>query len=438
VKEGRGFTKARSGNGNLPGPNAGISPRPARPLCPTEALMEPVHASSSGTLRFPRRLFSALLSTLLVLPPLTVASGQTPSDRVYEFLESASGFFLLGTLHEGALESGRSMAITVPLLEGAEYMVVAYCDDRCVNLDLILFDSSGEEILADRLPDREPILALTAESTGEYFIQAEAVECLEAGCEVAVGILGSTDEPGVGPGEDMGSRLILASAELTSAGFAQIEGDRRGALGTDKTVDLPVMLQQGSEYRIIGVCDRDCLDFDLALFDPAGVEVASDYWEDALPILVHRPDTTGEYRVEVIMVACQVEPCAYRIATYVKEGNAEPGGAPFSGALISHETYDGLLDSNDQELSGAYLDVYEVEARVGERIIVDLRSEAFDTLLRVLDPDGTGEENDDYGYDTGHSHIEMLALKTGVYSVQVTSYSPGETGEYVLQIAVVG
>jgi hypothetical protein len=379
-----------------------------------------------------------LLSTLLILSPLTVASGQAPSDRVYDFLQSASGFFLLGNLHEGVLESGRSMAITVPLLEGAEYMVVAYCDDRCTNLDLILFDSSGEEIQADRLPDKEPILALTAESTGEYFIQAEAVECSQEGCEVAVGILGSTDEPGVGPGEDMGSRLTLASAELTSAGFTQFEGERRGSLSTDQTVELPVTLQEGSEYRMIGVCDMDCLDLDLALLDPGGAEVASDFMEDALPILVHRPDTTGEYRVEVIMVACGIEPCAFRLATYVKEGNAGPGGAPFSGELISHETYEGTLDSDDEQLSGAYLDEYEVEARVGERIIVDLRSDVFDTLLRVLDPDGTGEENDDYGYDTGHSHIEMLVLKAGVYSVQVTSYLPVTSGEYVLQIAVVG
>ena len=400
--------------------------------------MGPEHASSSGKPRIRRRPFSGLLSVLLILPPLAGASGQAPSDRVYDFLESASGFFLLGTLHEAVLESGRSMAITVPLLEDAEYMVVAYCDDRCVNLDLVLFDSSGKEIQADRLPDKEPILALTAETTGEYYIQAEAVECSEASCAVAVGILGRTDEPGVGPGEDMGSRLILASAELTSAGFTQIEGERRGALGTNQTVDLPVTLDEGSEYRIIGVCDIDCLDLDLALFDPGGVEVASDYWEDALPILVHRPDTTGEYRVEVIMIACQVEPCSFRLATYVKEGNAEFVGAPFSGTLISHETYDGVLDSNDEQLSGAYLDEFEVEARVGERIIVDLRSDVFDTLLRVLDPDGTGEENDDYGYDPGHSHIEMLALKTGVYSVQVTSYSPNTSGEYVLQIAVVG
>lgn len=399
--------------------------------------MDRVHASP-GTPRLSfRRLGRFLVLPLLLTAPVEVL-GQSPSDQVLEFMGSASGFTLLGSIHQAVLDTGKSLAIEVPFLDGVDYMVVAFCSDTCTNLDLTLFDSLAEEIQADRLPDAEPILMLTAEATGQYYIQVDAVECSVSGCDIAVGILGSTEEPGMGPGEDMGGRLTLVGAEFVSLGFTEVGDELRGSLNTDQAITLPVTLQEGLEYRMVGVCDKDCFDLDLALLDSTGADVATDFLEDALPVLIHRPKTTEAFQVEVIMVACAVEPCAYRIATYAKGEDAGPGGTTFSGDLISHETYRGELESTDDLLSGAFLDVYEVEVKAGQRIIVDLRSDEFDTLLRVLDPEEEGEESDDFGYDTGHSHIEMLTLKDGTFSIYVTSFAAYSSGAYVLQIAVVG
>jgi len=400
--------------------------------------MDRVHTSSSTLRRLPCRLSCGFLIIPLLLLSPAEGSGQAPSDRVLDFLESASGFHLLGTIHNGVLNSGHKMGISVTFLEDSDYMVVGYCDDACTNLDLTLFDPSGEEIQADRLPDSEPILALTAESSGRFHIQVETGECSDDGCEIAVGIFGSSDEMGGMPGEDMAARLTLFGAELMSMGFSEIGEEKRGSLNTDQTITIPVTLQEGWEYRMAGVCDMDCFDLDLVLFDPRGAEVAFDVFEDALPILAHTPDTTGEHKVEVIMVACDVEPCAYRIATYAKGEGVGPGGTTFSGVLVLLETHRGRLDPGDGQLpSGAYLDVYEVEVQPGQRIIVDLRSDDFDTLLRLLDPEGEGKESDVDGEDPGHSHIEIMTLKEGSYSIQVTSFSPESSGAYFLQIAVV-
>jgi len=398
--------------------------------------MDRVH-TSSGTPWLPIRRFCGLLIfPLLFLPPVE-ASGQEPSDRVHDFLENASGFNLLGNINEGVLRSGQNIAIAVSLLEGTDYMIVGYCNATCTNIDLVLFDSSGEEIQADKLPDSEPILMLTAESTGPFYIQVDGVECPFDGCHFAVGILGSSEEAGVNPGEDMAGRLKLVGAELMSMGFTEVGDERRGSLNNDQAIKLPVTLQESMEYRVVGVCDQDCFDLDLALFDSSGAQVSSDYLDDALPIMAYVPDTTGEYQVEVIMIACGIEPCAFRFATFAWSEEAGAGGATFSGELVSQETIDGELEWGDEQLSEAYLDVYEVEVRAGHRIIADLRSDEFDTLLRVLDPDGEAEENDDFGYEIGHSHLEVLALKEGTYSIQATSFSPDSRGAYVLQIAVV-
>ncbi len=398
--------------------------------------MDRVHTSSS-TPRLPlRRLCGLLVVTLLFVAP-AVVFGQSPSDRVFEFLESASGFYLLGDITEGGLSSGQGTTLRASFLEGANYMVVGYCNDSCTNLDLTLFDSSGEEVQSDRLPDSEPILMFIAESSGLFYIQVDAVECSVDRCRFAVGILGSTDEPGVIPGEDMAGRLTLIGSELRSMGFTEVGDERRGSLNTDQTINLPLTLQESLEYRVVAVCDIDCWDLDLALLDSTGTEVASDFMDDDLPILSFVADATGEYQVEVIMVACGVEPCAYRFSTFAWSQGDGPGGKTFSGELVSQQTVHGELEPKDERHAGAYLDVYEVEVRPGQRIIVDLRSDEFDTLLRLLDPDGEAEENDDFGYEIGHSHLEMMALKEGTYSIQVTSFSQDSRGAYVLQIAVV-
>jgi hypothetical protein len=235
----------------------------------------------------------------------------------------------------------------------------------------------------------------------------------------------------------MTARLTLIGRELSLLGFTELGAERRGSLNTDQTFSIPVTVEKGLEYRIAGVCDMDCFDLDLFLRDPDGYTVAQDVLEDAVPVIAHVPDTTGEYRVDVTMVACGIEPCAYKLATFARGEALGPGGTTFSGELLFHETYQGELDPDDQEVSGVFRDTYEVDVLPGQRLIVDLRSDEFDTFLRVLDPDGEGEENDDYGEETGHSHLEVLALKEGTYSIQVTSFSPGSSGAYVLQVAVV-
>ena len=222
-------------------------------------------------------------------------------------------------------------------------MVVGYCDSGCSNLDLALMDSFGEEVEADRLPDAEPILMFTAESTGNFEIRATAVECSKDRCNTAVGVLGSTDEPGMIPGEDMAGRLVLVGAEFTSLGFTEVGDERFGSLNSDQAIRLPIPMEAGREYRLAGVCDQDCFDLDLVLVDPTGNAVTSDRLEDAIPIVAHVADTTGDYQVEVIMIACALEPCAYRIASFAKGEKVGPGGTTLSGTLLSHETHQGEL-----------------------------------------------------------------------------------------------
>ena len=173
-------------------------------------------------------------------------------------------------------------------------------------------------------------------------------------------------------------------------------------------------------------------------FDADGHEVVADLLPDAIPVVSFSPHATGEYRIGASMVTCSVEPCAFRIVPFAKGEGIGPGGVMVTGTIITDATHQGTLQSGDEQLrEGEYFDEYPIQARSGQTIIVDLRSGDFDTYLILESPGGSSERNDDFGEDTGHSHIEMVATEGGTFSVVVTSFSSESTGDYILRLMVV-
>ncbi|HLT45704.1 MAG TPA: hypothetical protein VK002_00620 [Rubricoccaceae bacterium] len=118
------------------------------------------------------------------------------------------------------------------------------------------------------------------------------------------------------------------------------------------------------------------------------------------------------------------------------------GGGPRTpgAALDAPRTERGTLAAGDGTLrSGEYTDRYGFVGRAGERVVVDLRSTAFDPYLILQMPGGTQQlDNDDWEGSTAHARIEHTLPADGVYRVLVTSYAVGETGAYELQITSAG
>jgi hypothetical protein len=114
--------------------------------------------------------------------------------------------------------------------------------------------------------------------------------------------------------------------------------------------------------------------------------------------------------------------------------NAQVAPAPIAlGQSIS-----GELSSNDaQRRSGKYEDVYLIDGRRGQRVQLDLSSDAFDSYLVVTGPEGFNLANDDRGDgDTTDSRLVLQLPADGSYRVSVTSFRSGETGAYRLQASV--
>ncbi|HMB74060.1 MAG TPA: caspase family protein [Gammaproteobacteria bacterium] len=99
--------------------------------------------------------------------------------------------------------------------------------------------------------------------------------------------------------------------------------------------------------------------------------------------------------------------------------------------------YSGSLQAGDSTLpDGEYFDTYSFHAQPGQHARIDLRSAAFDTYLFVVDPNGDQQDNDDFDGNESHSALTLAIEHGGTYKVYATSYAPGESGEYSLEISV--
>jgi len=99
-----------------------------------------------------------------------------------------------------------------------------------------------------------------------------------------------------------------------------------------------------------------------------------------------------------------------------------------SGALLSG---DAILDD------GSLYDQYTFTASSGQYVTIFLESDDFDPYLILLDPDGERiSENDDISRANRNSRLIVNLTSTGLYTAVANSYESGNSGEYVIKVAV--
>ncbi|MEW5928137.1 MAG: hypothetical protein AB1941_11680 [Gemmatimonadota bacterium] len=104
--------------------------------------------------------------------------------------------------------------------------------------------------------------------------------------------------------------------EMNLSGFALTHDPFVGSLDDAESEDLTVELEAGTEYYLVGACDEDCSDVDLALYNRSGGLVGQDVEEDDYPVLHVEPARAGTYTIRATMAACSEEPCRYGVGVY--------------------------------------------------------------------------------------------------------------------------
>jgi hypothetical protein len=128
----------------------------------------------------------ALLSTPAQAQPQIITT-QLDSAVV---LMAAQGFTPVDEAVSGTLAEGADEEFELDLESGTNYFVVGVCDGDCSDLDLVLTNSSGEEVESDRELDDVPMLAIEGQS-GSFVLSVQMATCSVEPCHYGVRVFRS-------------------------------------------------------------------------------------------------------------------------------------------------------------------------------------------------------------------------------------------------------
>ncbi len=197
-------------------------------------------------------------------------------------------------------------------------------------------------------------------------------------------------------------------------------------LNSGEYADIYTFRGQAGQHAVIDVRSQQ-FDTYLMVIAPSGEQVDNDDHEgDRTRSLVSLPlREDGSYRVYVT----SYKPGEMGSYTLSINADTPPGGV----ASLDER---GVLQPGDETLtSGEYIDSYSFQGLPGQRVNIELTSRDFDTYLILVTPSYEQIENDDADGSTSRSFIQADLTEPGMYRVVVTTYEPGERGDYRLTMS---
>jgi hypothetical protein len=108
-----------------------------------------------------------------------------------------------------------------------------------------------------------------------------------------------------------------AAKKLADSGFSYGGYSHSGSLDDDASERLTLRLGTQSS-QLVALCDGDCSDIDLVLYDDDGDKVDEDTQLDDYPVVSVSPSKNAVYTLVVRMAGCSSEPCRYAVQQFVK------------------------------------------------------------------------------------------------------------------------
>lgn len=230
-----------------------------------------------------------------------------------------------------------------------------------------------------------------------------------------------------GPESPDGSRPPLIERGLLEEGDDEVQG------APDRYMDTFELQGVAGEHLTIDLTSRAFDTFLILQQDATGRRWENDDFQtsQAMSHLSVTLPEDGAYRVIVTSYSPK-EVGGYDLLV-------QRGAPPPAPVEDNTETHEGTLAAGDETRDdGEYADAYTIDGLAGEEVTVDLRSNAFDTYLLLIQEGEGGEtwENDDFSTGTtDHSQLELTLPADGAYTVLASSYDRRETGDYTLTIA---
>ncbi len=121
-------------------------------------------------------------------------------------------------------------------------------------------------------------------------------------------------------GDVVSVQLDSAVVLMAQSGFSQDGQRHTGFLRNGGNQSISLNLKGGATYVILGVCDQDCNDMDLVLYDASGTVIGADQAPDDVPLVSAEPTSSGSFRLEVSIPSCSIEPCGFGVLVFVGAG----------------------------------------------------------------------------------------------------------------------
>ncbi|MBD2458721.1 hypothetical protein H6G80_32255 [Nostoc sp. FACHB-87] len=112
------------------------------------------------------------------------------------------------------------------------------------------------------------------------------------------------------------NQLVKAAIASDLDGYTLTHEPTIDTLREGRSHYININLRAGMSYGIVGVCDSDCQDLDISLYDHRGNLIASDLQDDDIPVISLNPSRSGRYQIQVDMANCNANTCYYGIGVF--------------------------------------------------------------------------------------------------------------------------
>jgi hypothetical protein len=113
------------------------------------------------------------------------------------------------------------------------------------------------------------------------------------------------------PSDVLAAQFTKIRDRFAGYGYSETHSVYTNHLNAGDSHNTSFALRSGMTYLISGVCDQDCTDLDILLYDSDGNLIADDQKEDDHPLVSVTPIRTGEFTIKIKMIRCSVAPCYF-------------------------------------------------------------------------------------------------------------------------------
>jgi hypothetical protein len=134
--------------------------------------------------------------TLLIVAIMTLSTNIFAQDEVKEqlisivYVMALDGYELTHDAVYTYLDQYESDAFDLNLKKSYAYKIIAACDGDCGDIDLTLYDESGNEIAEDIGNDDYPVVQVSPRWTGAFKLKIKMYDCDVEPCKVGIVVFG--------------------------------------------------------------------------------------------------------------------------------------------------------------------------------------------------------------------------------------------------------